>query len=115
MNSEKRLRGTPRCGEAAEVGEVVLNFHIPVRVSPRLPGTPPVMCFSPDRRVDERLAALAGAADDDTSTFAVAGTNRLDRLNERRFTEPRMNLSSQASPNLSVGLRLTRGRSAGII
>jgi len=38
MNSEKRLRGTPRCGEAADV-EVVLNFHVPVRVSPRLPGT----------------------------------------------------------------------------
>jgi hypothetical protein len=81
MNSEKRLRGTPRCGEAADV-EVVLNFHIPVRVSPRLPGTPPVICSSPDRRTPRWASggalchALSDANDDDTITPAVAVMNR---------------------------------------
>ena len=81
MNSEKRLRGTPRYGEAANV-EVVLNFHIPVRVSPRLPGTPPVICSSPDRRTPRWASAgalrhaLSDAKDDETITLAVAGMNR---------------------------------------
>jgi len=81
VNSEKRLRGTPRYGEATDV-EVVLNFHIPVRVSPRLPGTPPVICSSPDRRTPRWASAgalrhaLSDAKDDETITLAVAGMNR---------------------------------------
>ena len=66
----------------ADVGEVVLNFHIPVRVSLRLPGTPPFICSSPNRRTPRWASAgalrhaLSDANDDDTITFAVAGTNR---------------------------------------
>ena len=71
MNSEKRLRGAPRCGEAADVREVVLSYHIPVRVSPRLPCTRQSFALLQiAARVDERLPGTF-----DTST----GSNRVRR------------------------------------